>query len=88
MNDKIKCPNCGHEFEIEEALSGKIEAHYKAEYEKKVSQQSDKINDEKRKLKEEKEQLELQKEKQEELLQIALDKQLKKEREKIARQVR
>lgn len=87
MNDKIKCPNCGHEFEIEEALSGKIEAHYKAEYEKKVSQQSDKINDEKRKLKEEKEQLELQKEKQEELLQIALDKQLKKEREKIARQV-
>ena len=87
MNDKIKCPNCGHEFEIEEALSGKIEAHYKAEYEKKVSEQSEKLNDEKRKLKEEKEQLELQKDKQDELLQAAIDKQLKKEREKIAKQV-
>ena len=87
MNDKIKCPNCGHEFEIEEALSGKIEAHYKAEYEKKVSEQSEKIYDEKRKIKEEKEQLELQREKQDELLQIELDKQLGKEREKISRQV-
>jgi len=81
MNDKIKCPNCGHEFEIEEALSGKIEAHYKAEYEKKVSEQSEKFNDEKRKIKEEKEQLELQREKQDELLQIELDKRLTKERE-------
>ena len=87
MNDKIKCPNCGHEFEIEEALSGKIEAHYKAEYEKKVSEQSEKLNDEKRKLKEEKEQLDLQKEKQDELLQVELDKLLSKEREKISKQV-
>jgi len=87
MNDKIKCPNCGHEFEIEEALSGKIEAHYKAEYEKKVSEQSERLNDEKRKLKEEKEQLELQREKQDELLQVELDKQLKKEREKISKQL-
>jgi hypothetical protein len=87
MNDKIKCPNCGHEFEIEEALSGKIEAHYKAEFEKKISEQSEKLNDEKRKLKEEKEQLELQREKQDELLQLELDKQLNKEREKISKQL-
>ena len=86
MNDKIKCPNCGHEFEIEEALSGKIEAHYKAEYEKKISEQSEKLNEEKRKLKEEKEQLELQKEKQDDLLKLELEKQLKKEREKIEKQ--
>ena len=86
MNDKIKCPNCGHEFEIEEALSGKIEAHYKAEYKKKIAEQSVKFNDEKRKLKEEKEQLELQKEKQDELLKVEIDKQLKKEREKIEKE--
>jgi hypothetical protein len=83
MHDKIKCPNCGHEFDVEEALSGKIEAHFKAEYEKKISEQSEKINSEKRKLKEEKEILQLQKEKQDELLQIEIEKQLKKEREKI-----
>jgi len=83
MNDKIKCPNCGHEFEIEEALSGKIEAHYKAEYEKKVSEQFEKHNEEKRKLKEERETLQLQKEKQDEFLQAEIDKQIKKEREKI-----
>ena len=30
MMDKIKCPNCAHEFDVEEALSGKLEAHFKA----------------------------------------------------------
>jgi hypothetical protein len=83
MNDKIKCPNCGHEFDVEEALSGKIEAHFKAEYEKKVAEQSEKINEEKRKLNEEKEKLESAREKQDELLRAELEKQLLKEREKI-----
>ena len=86
MNDKIKCPNCGHEFEIEEALSGKIEAHYKAEYEKKISEQSGKLNEEKRKINAEKESLQLQKEKHDELLKVELEKQLKKEREKIEKE--
>lgn len=83
MNDKIKCPNCGHEFDVEEALSGKIEAHFRAEYEKKISEQSEKLNQEKRKLSEEKEKLDSQREKQDELLRFELEKQLKKEREKI-----
>jgi len=86
MNDKIKCPNCGHEFEIEEALSGKIEAHYQAEYEKKIAEQSEIFNAEKRKLKQEKEQLELQKEKQDELFRAEIEKQLEKEKQKIAKQ--
>jgi hypothetical protein len=85
MNDKIKCPNCGHEFDVEEALSGKIEAHFKAEYERKIAEQSDKLNEEKRKLHEEKEKLEAQREKQDELLRAELEKQLTKEREKIAK---
>lgn len=86
MNDKIKCPNCGHQFDVEEALSGKIEAHFKAEYEKKISEQSEKLNEEKRKLAEEKEALQSQKEKQDELLQVELEKHLKKERQKIEKQ--
>ena len=38
MTDKITCPNCGHQFDVEEALSGKFEAHYKAEFEKKMEE--------------------------------------------------
>ena len=87
MNDNIKCPNCGHEFEIEEALSGKIEAHYKAEYEKKVSEQSEKLNVEKRKLGEEKISFQEQKEKQDELLQLELDKRVKVEKKKIQKSI-
>ena len=85
MNDKIKCPNCGHEFDVEEALSGKIEAHFKAEYEKKIAEQSEKLNEEKRMLSAEKEKLQAQREKQDELLRDELEKQLKKEKEKIER---
>ena len=85
MNDKIKCPNCGHEFDVEEALSGKIEAHFKAEYEKKIAEQSEKLNEEKRMLSAEKEKLQAQREKQDELLRAELEKQLEKEKEKIER---
>jgi uncharacterized Zn finger protein (UPF0148 family) len=54
MSDKIKCPNCGHTFDVEEALSGKLEAHFKSEYEKKIAEQAEKFNSEKRKLDEQK----------------------------------
>ncbi|MFZ4797750.1 MAG: hypothetical protein ACOYMA_09665 [Bacteroidia bacterium] len=47
MSDKIKCPNCGQSFDVEEALSGKIEAHFKEEFEKKVAHQADIFNKEK-----------------------------------------
>lgn len=32
----ITCPDCGHKFDVEEALSGQLEAHYKAEFEEKL----------------------------------------------------
>lgn len=41
MNNKIKCPKCGHSFDVEAALSGELEAHFKAEYEKKVAEQAE-----------------------------------------------
>lgn len=83
MNDKIKCPNCGHSFDVEEALSGKIEAHFKLEYEKKVAQQADIFNKEKKKLEEEREALILQKENQEILLKNEVSKLLEEEKKKI-----
>ncbi len=83
MTDKIKCPNCGHSFDVEEALSGKLEAHFKAEYEKKVAEQAEKFNAEKKKLEKEKELLSKQKENQDELLKVELEKALELEKKKI-----
>jgi hypothetical protein len=83
MSDKIKCPNCGHSFDVEEALSGKLEAHFKAEYEKKVALQADIFNTEKKKLEQEREALNQLKEKQDELLKIEVSKLLVAETLKI-----
>jgi len=83
MNDKITCPNCGHSFDVEEALSGKLEAHFKAEYERKVSEQAEKFNLEKKKLEEERNKLTEQKERQDELLKAELSKALELEKKKI-----
>jgi len=83
MSDKIKCPNCGHSFDVEEALSGKIEAHFKEEFEKKVAHQADIFNKEKKKLEEEREALILQKENQEDLLKKEVTKLLEEEKKKI-----
>lgn len=83
MNNKITCPNCGHSFDVEEALSGKLEAHFKAEYERKVSEQAEKFNSEKKKLEDERNKLAEQKEKQDELLKKELSKALEHERKKI-----
>ncbi len=86
MNDKIKCPNCGHDFDVEEALSGKLEAHFKAEYERKVAEQAKKFNDERKSLELEKEEFEKKKEKENELFKERLEQRLEKESEKIQKQ--
>ncbi|PCJ67952.1 MAG: Caldesmon [Bacteroidetes bacterium] len=84
--DKIKCPNCAHEFDVEEALSGKLEAHFKAEYEQKVAEQASKFNAERDKLAEQKEEFEKKKEKENELFKEKLAQRIEKEREAIQKQ--
>jgi hypothetical protein len=84
--DKIKCPNCGHQFDVEEALSGKLEAHFKAEYEKKITEQAQKFNDEKRKLELEKDVFEKKKEKENELFNERLKQKMAEESERIQKQ--
>ena len=86
MVDKIKCPNCAHEFDVEEALSGKMQAHFKAEYERKVAEQAEKFNKERRKLELEVEEFEKKKEKEYELFKEKLAQRLAKESEKIQKQ--
>lgn len=86
MVDKIKCPNCAHEFDVEEALSGKMQAHFKAEYERKVAEQAEIFNKERSILAKEKEEFEQKKEKENELFKEKLELRLVKESEKIQKQ--
>lgn len=80
---KIKCPKCSHEFDVEEALSGKMEAHFKAEYERKVAEQSKIFNKEKALLETEKEEFEKKKLKETEIFQEKLNAKLKEATTKI-----
>ena len=88
MKDKIKCPNCGHNFDVEEALSGQLQAHFKAEFEKKVAEQAKVFNNEKAKLEKEKEEFEEKKEKENELFKEKLEQKIAKEKEKIHNQTK
>ncbi len=39
----ITCPNCGHEFELSDALTGKLRAHLKAELQADVAKREAKV---------------------------------------------
>lgn len=101
MNDKINCPTCGHRFDVEEAISGKLEAQYKAEYERKLSEQAKKLHADRdaqiEKMRKERDELEKRKEAFEkarereneifqEKLQKKLQENLAKETERIAKE--
>jgi len=86
MQDKIQCPNCGHQFDVEEALAGKLEAQFKAEFEKKVSEQAAKFNAQKNELEKAKVDFELKKERENELFKKKLNESLENEKKKIEKQ--
>jgi hypothetical protein len=86
MIDKIKCPNCGHDFDVEDALSGKLEAHFKAEYEKKVAEQAEKFKTKRHNLEKEIEDFEKKKERENELFKEKLTQRIDKESVKIQKE--
>ena len=86
MIDKIKCPNCGHEFDVEEALAGRLEAHFKEEYEKKVAQQAEHFNQERAKLQSAISEFEKKKEKENEIFKQKLEEQINKRSEIIKKE--
>ena len=88
MIDKIKCPNCGHDFDVEDALSGKLEAHFKVEYEKKVTKQAEKFKAERLVLEKEIEEFEKKKERENELFKEKLEQRIVKESEKIQKETK
>lgn len=86
MTDKIQCPNCAHQFDVEQALSGKLEAQFQADYEKKVAEQAEKFNLEKKRLDTERADFEQKKERENELFKQKLEQRILKETEKIQSQ--
>lgn len=40
----ITCPNCGHEFELSDALTGKIREHLKSELQKEIAGKEGELN--------------------------------------------
>ena len=73
--NQITCPNCGVSFNVEAALSLKLKAHIKAEYEKKIALLSDRFKTEQEKLANEKKQFEELKARENELFNERLKKQ-------------
>jgi len=62
MSTPIQCPNCGHLFDAEEALSGKVEAHFKQEYDKRREELAIQFRTEREKLETRSQQLEAERE--------------------------
>jgi len=86
MHDKIKCPNCSHDFDVEQALIGQIQAQYKAEYETKVAENAKHLKQQHAKLEEERKAFALKKENENELFKKKLEEKLILESERIEKE--
>ena len=83
MENNIKCPRCGHEFQVEDAFFNQAEEKIKKEYEKKFAQQAAIFYKQKEALDLEKEDFEKKKEKENEIFKERLDKKLEEEKIKL-----
>ncbi len=88
MADKISCPNCGHQFDVEEALSGKLQAYFRAEFQKKVASNNEKLEQERAVLRKELDDFEKKKERANEMFKQKLNERIAKETEKIESQAK
>jgi hypothetical protein len=50
MANNIKCPNCGHVFDVENVLAADIEQKYQQQYQDKLNQSLEKVEEDKKKL--------------------------------------
>ncbi len=80
MNDKIQCPNCSHQFDVEEALSGKLEAQFRKKYEQKIADQAKVFNNEREKLEIERKDFQDKKAKENEIFRNRLAKSLEEQK--------
>lgn len=67
MANDIKCPNCGHVFDVENVLAADIEIKYQQQYQQRLQQSLGKVEEDKRKLADEQQQFEEKKKKENEI---------------------
>jgi len=88
----IKCPECGHEFDISDVLYNQVEHDLKKQYDARLQQAQDKYRQESQQLQQERAALALAREEQREAVDRAVREGLKKERralsEKLTAQIR
>jgi len=88
MSELITCPNCGCEFEIEEALTGKLRAEMEAQYQEKLQAEIEKQKAKETELKHKEQQIAQQQSKLDELLKKKLQEALIQKEKEISAQVR
>lgn len=67
MANNIKCPNCGHVFDVENVLAADIEQKYQQQYKDKLNQSLNKVEEDKKKLEADVQQFEEKKKKENEI---------------------
>jgi hypothetical protein len=88
MSELITCPNCGCEFEIEEALTGKLRAEMEAQYQEKLQAEIEKQKAKETELKHKEQQIAQQQSELDELLNKKLQEALIQKEKEISAQVR
>ncbi len=88
MAKDIKCPNCGHNFDVENVLEAEIEIKLQQQYQAKLQQSLGKIEQDKKKLEEEQQQFEQKKKNENEIFAQKLQQEKLKLETEIQEQVR
>ena len=88
----IKCPQCGHEFDISDVLYHEVEHELKQEYEARLKTERDKFRSQSEALERQREQLEADREAQDEIVTKAIREQVQQARKllekKLAEEIR
>ncbi len=85
---RIKCPNCGHDIDVQDILAHQLEDEIRLRYQAQWAEEQKKIADDAARLVQAREQFEELKKKENELFQDRLDRQLKEERRIIEEKVK
>ncbi|MBC7534158.1 MAG: DUF2130 domain-containing protein [Ferruginibacter sp.] len=88
MANDIRCPNCGHKFNVDNVIAADIEQKLKQEYQDKLKQSLGKVEDEKKKLEADQQVFEEKKQKQNELFLQKLQQEKQKMEAEIQEQLR
>jgi hypothetical protein len=84
----IKCPNCSHEFDVQDVLSADLERKIKQQYEHQLQQNQAAINAEKKKLAEQQAEFEEKKKKENDIFQQKLNAEKEKMQTELQQQLR